>query len=119
MPVRLWSWGCCCGPVLWLRRTHQRLRLPIPTAGCRSLQPIVDGHEHFVGVFGESEGFFERLDVTKASRVSRDSAAQHMERTTFFAMFPAQLYVAADDPQYAMVVQFPGVLPVFQKLVDP
>jgi hypothetical protein len=41
-----------------------------------------------------------------------------MERTTFFAVFPAQLHVAADDPQHAMVVQFPGVIPVFQQLVD-
>ena len=82
------------------------------------LQPLVDGHEHFVGVFGESECFFQRLDVPKASCVPRDSAAQHMERTTFFAVFPAQLHVAADDPQHAVVVQFPGVLPVFQKLVD-
>ena len=101
MPVRLWSWDCCCGPVLWLRRTRQRLRLPIPTSGCRSLQPLVDGHEHFVGVFGESECFFQRLDMPKDRHNAFThtlSGGQKRKLSTAMALIGNPKLVLLDEP---------------------
>ena len=70
-------------------------------------------------MLGEAECFFEWLHVPKASCVPGDSAAEYMERTTLFAVFPAQFNVATNDPQHAVVVQFSWVLTMFQELVDP
>ena len=70
-------------------------------------------------MFGESECLFKWLHVTEAPRVSRDSAAKHMKRTTLFTMFPAQLHMATYDHQHAMVVQFSRIFPMFQELVYP